>query len=178
MKILTDFFPIILFFAAYKFYGIYTATAVAMGASALQVAFYWLKYRRIETMNLITFLLIGVLGSATLFFHNEWFIKWKPTAINWAFGIAFLVSQFIGSKPLTQRMLESNITLPKSIWLRLNLSWVLFFVLTGIANLYVAYYFDTDTWVNFKLFGLMGITIVFIIVQAIYMTQYLNPESK
>jgi intracellular septation protein len=178
MKILADFFPILLFFGAYKFYGIYTATAVAMAASAIQVAFYWLKYRRVETMNLITFVLIGVLGGATLFFHNEWFIKWKPTAINWAFGLAFLVSQFIGEKSLTQRMLGGNITLPKPVWLRLNLSWGLFFILTGIANIYVAYHFDTDTWVNFKLFGLMGITFAFVIAQAIYMTQFLNPEKK
>jgi intracellular septation protein len=178
MKILADFLPILLFFVTYKLYDIYTATAVAIIAAAIQVGFSWFKYRRVETMNVVTLVLIAVLGGATLLFHNEWFIKWKPTAINWAFALTFLVSQFIGEKSITQRMLGNNITLPKPIWLRLNMSWVVFFILTGIANLYVAYHFDTDTWVNFKLFGLMGITLVFIIAQAIYMSQYLKLEGK
>ncbi|MFU8798248.1 MAG: septation protein A [Gammaproteobacteria bacterium] len=178
MKILVDFFPILLFFVTFKWYGIYVATAVTIVAATLQVAFYWFKYRRVETMTLITLGLVAVLGGATLLFHNEWFIKWKPTAINWAFGLAFFISQFIGEKSITQRMLGHNITLPTSIWLRLNMSWVIFFILTGTANLYVAYHFDTNTWVNFKLFGLMGATLIFIILQAIYMAPYIKPGLK
>jgi intracellular septation protein len=177
MKLLIDFFPIILFFAAYKIYGLYVATGVAIAAAIVQVAYYWFKHHRVETMHIITLVLIVVLGGATLLLHDEWFIKWKPTALNWAFALAFLLSQFIGKKSLIQRMLGNNITLPKSIWLRLNISWVIFFILTGAANLYVAYSFDTDTWVNFKLFGLMGLTIVFVIVQAIYMAPHIKKEE-
>lgn len=177
MKLLIDFFPIVLFFAAYKIYGIYIATGVAIAAAIVQVAYYWFKHHRVETMNLITLILIVVLGGATLLLHDEWFIKWKPTALNWVLALAFLLTQFIGKKPLVQRMLGSNITLPKPIWLRLNISWVIFFILTGAANLYVAYSFDTNTWVNFKLFGLMGLTLVFIVAQAIYMAPHIKKED-
>lgn len=176
MKILFDFLPILLFFIAFKFYGIYVATGVAIAASAAQVIGYWLKYRRVETMSLITLVLIAVLGGATLLLHNELFIKWKPTAINWAFAIVFWGSQYIGSKSLTQRMLDGNISLPTAVWQRLNLSWVGFFAVIGLLNLYVVYNFDTTTWVNFKLFGLMGLTVIFVIVQAIYMGKYVDVE--
>jgi len=178
MKILLDFLPILLFFIAFKFYGIYVATGVAIAVSAAQVIGYWLKYRRVEKMSVITLVLIAVLGGATLLLHNELFIKWKPTAINWAFAIAFWGSQYIGSKSLTQRMLDGNISLPATIWRRLNLSWVVFFSVMGLLNLYVVYNFDTDTWVNFKLFGLMGLTLIFVLLQAIYMGKYVKLDEK
>lgn len=112
--------------------------------------------------------------------RDETFIKWKPTILNWLFGAAFLGSQFIGKKPLVQRMLETNFSLPDGIWGRLNLIWIVFFVIMGVVNLYVAYSFDTDTWVNFKLFGMMGLTIAFVIAQAFYLARYLpeQPESN
>ena len=170
MKLFFDFFPILLFFITYKFYGIYIATGVAIIASFGQVGFHWFKHQRFDNMQLTTLALIVVLGGATLLFHNEMFIKWKPTAINWIFGIIFLGSHFIGGKPIVQRMLEPQLDLPSFVWLRLNISWVLFFALMGMINLYVIYNFDTDVWVNFKLFGMLGLTLLFAILQAVYLS--------
>jgi len=178
MKLLFDFFPIVLFFIAYKVWGIYVATATVIGASLVQVIAYWLKKRRFETMHLITLALITVLGGATLLLQNELFIKWKPTAINWAFAIIFLGSHFIGSKTIIQRMMQNNIQLPNVVWKRLNMSWVGFFSLMGAVNLYVVYHFDTNTWVNFKLFGMLGLTLLFVIIQSIYMTRHVKLPSE
>ncbi|HEB78067.1 MAG TPA: septation protein A [Methylothermaceae bacterium] len=179
MKLLFDFFPIILFFAAYKLQGIYVATAVAIAATFVQVGWMWLRHRRVETMHLVTLGLIVVFGGATLYLHDEQFIKWKPTVINWLFGIAFLASQFIGKKPFIQRMMGGSIELPQPVWTRLNLSWALFFLFLGAINLFVVYTFDTDTWVNFKLFGMLGLTLSFVIVQAVFLSRYLpEPESN
>jgi intracellular septation protein len=168
MKLLFDFFPIVLFFIGYKFYGIFIATIIGMIASLLQVGFFWFKHRRIEITHAITLILILVLGAATLFLHNAIFIKWKPTAIYWVFSLLFLGSQLIGTKPFIQHLMGDKITLPQNVWQRLNLSWAMFFVLMGGINLYVAYQFSTDVWVNFKLFGTLGSTIVFGILQSIY----------
>lgn len=177
MKLLFDFFPVILFFIAYKIYDIYTATAVAIIAAIVQVTAYWIKHRRVEKMLLLSAALIVILGGFTIFFHQEVFIKWKPTAINWAFGLVFLGSHFIGDKPLIQRMLEENVSLPDPVWSRLNISWVSFFLLTGTANILVAYHFDTDTWVNFKLFGILGLTVIFVLLQAVYLSRHIDPET-
>ncbi len=178
MKMFFDFFPIILFFVAYKLEGIYVATMVAIAATFLQVGWVWLRHRRVEPMHLITLGLIVVFGGATLYLHDEQFIKWKPTVINWLFGVAFLASQFIGERPFIQRMMANNIELPHHVWYRLNMSWALFFLFLGGVNLFVIYMFDTDTWVNFKLFGMLGLTFAFVILQAIFLSRYLpEPES-
>lgn len=176
MKILLDFFPVILFFVAYKVYDIYVATGVAIAASILQVAVHWLRFRKLDKMHIITLVLIVVLGGATLVLHNDVFIKWKPTAINWAFALTFLGSQFFANKPLIQTMMEKNVSLPEFVWKRLNFIWVGFFTLMGIANIIVAYHFSTDTWVNFKVFGVLGSTVVFVIIQAIYLTRHIEDE--
>lgn len=179
MKFLLDFFPILLFFIAFKLYDIYVATAVAILASFAQVGWVWKKSHRVETMHLITLGLIVILGGATLLFHDETFIKWKPTLVNWAFAIAFLGSQFIGSKNLLRRLMEEHISVTAEIvWTRLNLAWVLFFITMGLVNLYVAFHFSTDTWVNFKLFGMMGLTFLFVILQSFYLAQYVVPEEE
>jgi intracellular septation protein len=172
MKLLFDFFPILLFFIAFKIYGIYTATAVAMAASLLQVAGFWLKHRRFEMMHIVTLASVLLLGGATLIFHNPLFIKWKPTVIYWIFALLFLGTQFVGKKPLIQRMMEEKLSLPKLVWGRLNLSWAVFFAAMGAANLFVAYHYSIDVWVNFKLFGSFGLTFAFIILQALYMAKY------
>ena len=177
MKLLFDFFPIILFFVAYKIYGIYAATVVAIVAALLQVGFSWFKNRKVENMHLVTLVLIVVLGGATLYLQDERFIKWKPTVINWLFGLAFLGSQLIGKYTFIERMMKENITLPQVIWRRLNLSWVLFFFVLGFANLFVIYNYDTDTWVNFKLFGMLGLTIAFVVLQALVLSKFM-PESE
>lgn len=178
MKLLFDFFPILLFFIGYKFYGIYVATMIAMAASLLQVLFFWLKHRKIEITHSITLVLILVLGAATLFSQNAIFIKWKPTAIYWIFAVLFLGSQVIGKKPFFQRLMDDKIALPTSVWQRLNFSWAVFFGCMGGINLYVAYHCKTDTWVNFKMFGTLGSTLVFGILQAIYMAKYLKAQEN
>jgi intracellular septation protein len=174
MKLLFDFFPILLFFIIYKFTDIYVATAVAMVASISQVAFYRLKFQHYEKMHLISLAIIMVLGSATLFFHNPWFIKWKPTGIYWLSAIIFFGSSYIGSKPVIQKMMEANIKLSPQIWHRLNMAWSLFFIIMGALNLYVAYYYDTNAWVNFKLFGGVGFTLIFVLIQAFYLTKHME----
>lgn len=177
MKFLFDFFPILLFFLAYKIYGIYVATAVAIAASFVQVGFHWAKHKKVENSHLITLVILILFGGATLLLQDEMFIKWKPSVVNWIFAIAFLGSQFIGNKTIIERMMSKSVSLPAPIWTRLNMSWVVFFIGLGLINLYVVYNFDTDTWVNFKLFGMMGLTIVFIIGQAFYMSRHIEPSK-
>ncbi|MBL1353566.1 MAG: septation protein A [Zetaproteobacteria bacterium] len=177
MKLLIDFFPIVLFFTAFKLYDIYVATAVLIVASLLQTTIHWLVHRKFETMHLVTLVLVCVFGGLTLLLHDETFIKWKPTVINWLFAAAFIGSQFIGEKNLLQRMMGDHMVLPAAIWLRLNIAWTLFFIALGIANLYVAFNFDTATWVNFKMFGLLGATFVFIMGQSIYLARYMEDKS-
>jgi len=177
MKLLFDFFPILLFFICYKFFGIYASTAVAMVASVIQVLFHRIKYQRYEKMHLISMALIVVLGGATLFFHNPWFIKWKPTGIYWLSAIIFIGSNFIGTRPVIQKMMDSNINLPQKIWQRINIAWAIFFLIMGALNLYVAYNYSTDTWVNFKLFGGAGLTLLFILLQAMYLTRHMIDKT-
>ena len=177
MKLLFDFFPIILFFIAYKTQGIFVATAVVIVATICQIGITWFKHRKIETMHWITLILMLVMGGATLYFQDEQFIKWKVSVINWLFGVAFLGSQFIGKKPFVERMMADNIELPKNIWSRLNLSWASFFISLGFVNLYVMFNYDTDTWVNFKLFGMLGLTITFVLLQAVFLAKHI-PDTE
>ncbi len=178
MKFITDLFPVILFFIAYQLYGIYTATAVAIAASFVQVALGWIRHRQVPKMHWITLGLLVVFGGLTLILRDPLFIKWKPTVVNWLFGIAFLGSQFIGERPLVERMMSQSVSLPANIWRRLNIAWVLFFFLMGIVNIYVAYNYSEETWVNFKLFGLMGMTIVFVILQAFYLARFMTDQDQ
>ena len=230
MKLLFDFFPILLFFIAYKLYGIYAATAVAIAAAILQNAVFWFKHRRFEKMHIITLALIVLLGGATLIFQDKAFIMWKPSAVNWAFGFAFLASQFFGDKTLVERMMSHAIQIPQQAWTRLNISWVIFFIVMGLANLYVAnFYFQAyavllpaldainatlvsptplldfdnvvdncattqlshsvldlcnhakameEQWVNFKMFGMMGLTILFVIAQAFYLARHVEQDES
>ena len=182
-KLLLDFFPVLLFFVVFKYHddpteGIIAATAVAIVASIIQVAYTRLRHGRVENMHLITLALIVVLGGATIVFRDEMFIKWKPSIVNWLFGAAFLVSEFIGSKNLVRRMMDKAVTLPDAIWFRLNMAWVVFFVAVGFVNVWVVYNFDTDTWVNFKLFGLLGLTVLFVIGQSIYMMRHIKEDEE
>ena len=174
MKLLFDFFPILLFFIAYKLFNIYVATAVAMVASGLQVSAFWLKFRRFETMHLITLALVVLLGGATLLLHDVMFIKWKPSVLYWVFAAVCIGTQWIGKKNLIQRLMDSKVSLPKQVWNRLNMSWALFFILMGFANIYVVYNFSTNAWVNFKLFGTLGLTLLFVVLQAIYMSRHMD----
>jgi len=174
MKFLFDFFPVLLFFIAYKMYDIYAATALLIIACFVQTVGHWAIHRKFEKSHLITLVLVSLFGGATLLLQDEMFIKWKPSVINWLFGIAFIGSQFIGEKSLIQRMLGSRLELPQTIWRNLNSAWALFFVSLGFINLYVVYHFDTDAWVNFKMFGLMGLTLGFMLLQSLYLARHLK----
>lgn len=169
MNFLYDYFPIVCFFIAYKLKGIYWATGVAMGASALQVAIYWWRHRKFDRTHLITLILIFVLGGMTLLFHNPIFIQWKPSVIYWLFSIVLFGSHFVGNKmPILQRLLGKKAGLPASAWKVINSSWAWFFLIMGFINIYVVYHYTMDQWVNFKLFGTLGATLVFALVQALY----------
>ncbi|OGO91128.1 MAG: septation protein A [Coxiella sp. RIFCSPHIGHO2_12_FULL_42_15] len=174
MKFLFDYFPIIIFFLSYKFWNIFVATALTMAASILQVAIYWLMHRRFEKFHIITMIFILILGTFTLAFHNAIFIKWKPSIVYWIFSIVLLGSQYIGSKSLIHRMLDEKISLPLKIWQRINLSWAVFFFLLGLLNIYVVYHYDTNTWVNFKLFGTLILMVLFIFIQALYISKHMQ----
>jgi intracellular septation protein len=185
MKFLYDLFPLLLFFAAYKFYGIYTATGVAIAASVVQTAGFWLKHRRFEAMHLVTLGVIVVFGGLTIVLRDDTFIKWKPTLVYWILAALVLGSQFIGSRTIIDRMLAAQITLPAPVWRKLNLSWGIFFAALGALNLYVAFYYGlgtldeavrTDLWVNFKVFGLMAITLLFVIAQAFVMARHAHEK--
>jgi intracellular septation protein len=212
MKLLADFFPVLLFFLAYKLYGILVATAVAIVASALQVGIGWWRHRTLETMHLVTLGLLVVFGGLTLLLQDPVFIMWKPSIVNWLFALAFLGSQFIGERTLVERMMSHAIQVPGPVWRRLNQLWVGFFVAMGAANLLVASRFFTvldqlhqaggtdpvdtaacaarfqgellalcqraaeleATWVDFKLFGMLGLTILFIIAQGFYLARHIQ----
>jgi len=208
MKIFYDLLPIILFFAGYHnaatiaentpvgqwidptqpevIVATIIATGIAIAASFVQVGTFWLKHKRFERMHIFSLVLISGLGGITIVFGDPAFIQWKPTVLNWVFAGAFFVSQFIGEKNMVQRMMGAQINLPDNIWLRLNLSWVVFFIVSGLANLYVAFYYATeldektrmDFWVDFKLFGLMGMTLIFVVAQAFYLTRHMQEPNE
>ncbi|CUB03058.1 septation protein A [Marinomonas fungiae] len=178
MKLLFDFLPILVFFLVYKTTGdIIIATAVLIPATLIQVGYTWFKHRTVEKMHVISLALVVLLGGATVLLGNGDFIKWKPTIVNWLFAIAFFGSQFIGHKNFIERMMGDKIELPHKTWRTLNLAWVGFFILSGAVNLYVAFNFSEDVWVDFKLFGLLGMTIVFIILQGLYLTSQMQNKD-
>lgn len=179
MKLLLDFLPVIIFFIVYKATdNIILATAVLVPATLLQMLYTWVRTHRIEKMQLVTLVLVVALGGATVLFQDKTFIQWKPTVVNWLFGIAFLGSQFIGSKPIVQRLMEANLSLPDYAWRKLNFAWVVFFMVMGILNLLVAYNLSEEAWVNFKLFGMLGLTLIFILAQGLYMSRHIQSDSR
>lgn len=174
MKLFNDFLPIILFFVAYKLYDIYVATAVAISAAIVQAAIFYGQHRKLEKIHLINVGMLVVFGGATLLFQNEAFIMWKPTVINGLFALILIGSHFVGEKTIMQRLLGQAITLPETVWHKVNISWAMFFIVSGLLNIYVAYNYSTDTWVNFKLFGLLGLTLLFIVAQGLYLSRYIG----
>ena len=174
MKFFFDLFPIILFFAAYKFYGIFTATAVAIGATFAQIGWVWFRHRKVDKMLWVSMAIITVFGGATLLLHDETFIKWKPTILYWLFASVLLISQIAFRKNLIKAMMGKQMDLPEKIWHRLNLGWATFFTVVGFVNLYVAFNFSTDTWVNFKLFGILGLMLVFVLGQGVLLAKYIQ----
>lgn len=177
MKFLFDLFPIILFFVAFKLQGIYVATAVAIAASFAQIGWLWLRGRKIDGMLWVSLAIIVIFGGATLLLHDETFIKWKPTVLYWMFAIVLSGSALIFHKNLIRTMLGEQIRLPDPAWSKLNFSWVGFFACMGFLNLYVAFNFPLDTWVNFKLFGGMGLMLAFVIGQGLFLAKYVEQKE-
>jgi intracellular septation protein len=178
MKFLFDLFPIILFFAAYKSAGIFAATAVAIAATVGQIAWVWFRHRKVDTMLWVSLAIIGIFGGATLVFQNPTFIKWKPTVLYWFFAVALIFSALVLRKNLIRKMLEAQLKLPDPLWQRVNFAWAGFFALMGVLNLFVAYNFSEETWVNFKLFGGMGLMLVFVLAQGMLLSRYIEEEPK
>jgi len=177
MKLLFDIFPVLLFFVAFKLFGIYVATGVAMAATFAQIGWVWLRHRKVEKMLWVSLGVIVVFGGATLLLQDETFIKWKPTVLYWLFGASLAVAMLIFKKNLIRTMMEKQVTLPDPIWNRLLASWIAFFVVMGALNLFVAYNFSTDAWVNFKLFGGIGLMLVFVALQALMLGRYVEEKQ-
>lgn len=179
MQALIDLLPVVLFYVAYKFSDFRTAIVVIMAAMAIQVTLTWLITKTVSRMTLASAGLVIVLGGASLLVQNDLVFKWKPTILFWIFALVFLGSQYIGSKPIAQRFMESAskeaISVAAGDWRRLNLMWVVFFIVVGALNLYVAYRYSEDVWVDFKLFGLTGLTLVFAFGQALWLSRRETP---
>ncbi|HJW02279.1 MAG TPA: septation protein A [Azospira sp.] len=179
MKFLFDLFPVILFFLSFKLAAsIYVATAVAIAATFAQIAWVWYRHRKVDGMLWVSLAIIVVFGGATLILHDETFIKWKPTVLYWLFASVLTASRFIWHKNLIRTMLEEKMQLPNEGWDRLNLSWIGFFTFMGIANLYVAFNYPTESWVNFKLFGGIGLMLAFVLAQGAMLSKYVTEEEK
>jgi intracellular septation protein len=177
MKLFLDFFPIILFFAAFKLADIYVATAVAIVATIVQIA--WARYStgKVEPLQWLSLAIIVVFGGLTIALQSEAFIKWKPTVLYWAMGAALAAGQLFFRKNLLKSVMGAQLELPEHAWRVMNWTWIAFFASMGAINLWVAYSFSTETWVNFKLFGLMGLMVLFGLGQALYLARYMKTEE-
>lgn len=178
MKFAFDLFPVALFFVAFKLQGIYVATAVAIAATVVQIGWVWFRHRKVDALLWVSLAVIGVFGGATLLLHDETFIKWKPSVLYWLFGGVLLAAQVFFGRNLIRAVMGREINLPDDIWNKVNASWVVFFATMGIVNLLVAYNFDTDTWVNFKVFGGLGLTLAFAVLQALALARFVDPEGN
>ena len=207
MKILFDLFPIALFFGMFKYAGshvdwaaatatewlgfmvsggqvgvkeapVLLATVVVILATAAQILWLAARGKKIDTMLWVSLALVVVLGGATIYFHSENFIKWKPTMLYWVMAVALLVGQFMFKKNGIKSLMGAQMTLPDTVWRKVNFAWVGFFAFMGVLNLWVAFNFTTDMWVNFKLFGATGLMLVFVLLQAVYLGRYMTPEAK
>ena len=206
MKLFLDFLPIILFFGVFKIADLHPdaaaafatdhlgfavsghvvgvdeapvllATLVVMVATLVQIAITLLFRKKVDTMLWVTFGLIVVLGGATIWFHDPTFIKWKPSALDWAMALALWISQAFFGKNLLQALVGEQIELPRPVWKRLNYAWIAFFALMGVLNLYVAYTYSTSTWATFKVFGLTGLMLVFMVAQGFYISRFMKDEE-
>jgi intracellular septation protein len=177
MKFLFDLFPVILFFIAFKLFGIYTATAVAIVATLAQIA--WVKFHhgKVDGMLIASGVIVVGFGGATLLLHDETFIKWKPTVLYWLFAIVLFASEIFWKKNLIRNMMEKNLNMPDAVWARLNHAWAAFFAVLGVINLYVAFHFSTDLWVKFKLFGTTGLIFVFVVLQSMALSKYIDEKE-
>lgn len=207
MKFLFDLLPIVLFFAAFKLaagqpdaaaafasehFGflvsggavgpneapVLLATLVVIVATFAQIGWLLARGKKIDTMLWVSLGLVTVLGGATVWFHNDTFIKWKPSVLYWVMGTAFWLSQAVFGKNLLQTLMGEQLQLPAAVWRNLNFMWIAFFAFMGLANLYVAYSFPTDVWVDFKLFGGVGLMLLFTLAQGLYLSRHIKTEDE
>ena len=186
MQLVVDFLPIIVFFGVYKVYGafvsaqeaMFAATAAIMVVMTVQIAVQWIRKRTVNKMLLISGILVLVFGGITLILHDALFFQWKPTILNWLFALAFLVSRFVGRQTLIERLLSEAVELPINVWRQLNWMWIGNFLLLGAANLYVVYHYSEEIWVNFKLYGMLGLTLLMAVIQGIWIARYLPDERS
>ncbi len=190
MKQFIDFIPLILFFIVYKLDprtidlaghsfelgGIFSATAVLIASSVLVYGTLLVVQRKLEKGQWLTLVACLLFGGMTLAFHSETFLKWKAPVVNWLFAAGFAASHFIGNKVLIQRMMGHAVSLPQPIWIRLNIAWIAFFIFSGCANLFVAFTFH-DIWVDFKVFGSLGMTLLFLVAQGIYLARHMHDDA-
>jgi intracellular septation protein len=172
MKLICELVFLAIFFAVFKVYGIYPAIASAIGLYGAQLVFLYIKDKRLEKLQIFTFLSVLVLGGSSLLFQNELIFKWKPSVIYWALALGILGAQLYRRKPALEGLLNKHLSLPKALWYRLDYTWATFFTLLGAVNIVVAYRFPTETWVYFKLFGALGALVVFIILQLVWLSPY------
>ena len=179
-KLLFDLFPLVLFFIAYRLADIYIATAVAMAAGVCQIGWLRLTGRKIEVMHWVNLAIIVVFGGATLWLHNDAFIKWKPTVLYWMFGGVILGAHLFFGRNVLRSMLGSQVKLPDPVWTRMAISWAVFFLIAGGLNLFVAFsgYFTESQWVTFKVFGLFGLLLLFVIVQSLYLSRHMQEAGN
>jgi intracellular septation protein len=177
MQLLIEFLPILSFFVAYKFGGVYVATGVMLVMLLIVVAYQWFKHRKVGPMLLVSAGIGLVFGGLTIWLHDQIFVQLKPTAVYWLLALALICGRLFSDKPIIQRLMDSALPLPEDAWRTLNTIWAVGFIAIGAINLYVMYHFDMDTWVNFKLYGLTGLMVLFALGQGIWLATKLPPET-
>ena len=177
MKQLIDFIPLIIFFILYKTQDIYAATGALIVATAIQIALTYFLYKKIEKMQIVTFVIVAIFGGMTIFFRDDNFIKWKVTIVYSLFSVGLIVTHLIG-KPVIKGMLGKELTLPDAVWAKINWAWVVFFAFCAVLNVYVAFSLPLDVWVNFKVFGLLAATLVFTLLTGLYIYKQMPKEES
>jgi len=180
MQLLSAFLPLIAFYAGYKLSGgnFFVATGVLIVVVVAQVTVEWVRHRKVSSMLLVTAVLVLVFGGLTLIIHDKIFLQWKFSIVNWLFSAAFLASHFFGDRPLVQRIMGENVTLERGQWLRLSWAWIIYFLVMGCLNLYVAYNFEESVWVNFKLYGTIGLTVLFALAQGFWLASKMQQTES
>lgn len=187
MKFLFDFFPSLVFFIVYKIWGFFPATYAIIIATAIQVTIFWVRNRRFDRLHVVMFVLILLFGGLTIYFHQPEYLMWKVSIVNWALGAAMLLSQLTKRNLLEHlfnfaaKRSEQEINLPKKVTKRLNIAWALFFIILGFVNIYIAHHYPLTIWVDFKVFGIFGLTIAFVLLQSVYLYKYfkeMEDQSK
>lgn len=177
MQLLFEFLPVVAFFVAYKLADIYVATAVIMAAMVIQSGVQWFRQGKVTPMVLLSTVLVLVFGTVTLLVRDKAFIQWKLTILDWLFAVAFVLAPYFGGQTLVQRLMGSQLTLTAAQWRTLNWMWIVFFTFMGAVNVYVIYNHDEATWVNFKLFGTIGLTVLFVIIQGLWLSRKLPTDE-